>query len=251
MTRTEPRDPQRSRGSVALGAAGTHTPTIDTTDGREPRDPAWWLWALGLTVVLAVVAAAVLRALLGPVFLVPSASMEPTLRPGDRVRVDSSVEGGQGLRRGDVVVFDGAGSLAPYTGRTSLERGLEDVAAFWGLGARQDVYVKRVVGLAGDRVECCDDQGRITVDGQPFEEPYLGRTITADDPASRTPFSFEVPAGRMVVLGDNREASVDSRSLLGAPGGGLIPVEKVTGRVESIAWPWTRRQPVPASEDMP
>ncbi|MBD4395318.1 signal peptidase I, partial [Xanthomonas citri pv. citri] len=73
----------------------------------------WWAW-LGLTLVAAVVVAAVLRALTGPVYLIPSGSMEPTLQPGDRVRVDAAAAGGQGLRHGDVVVFDGAGSLAPY-----------------------------------------------------------------------------------------------------------------------------------------
>ena len=109
MRTSEPRDPRRSRGSVASGAGSSSGPTAAPASGTS----RWWAW-LGLTVVAAVVVAAVLRALTGPVYLIPSGSMEPTLQPGDRVRVDAAAAGGQGLHHGDVVVFDGAGSLAPY-----------------------------------------------------------------------------------------------------------------------------------------
>ena len=122
MRTSEPRDPRRSRGSVASGAGSS-----SSTTAAPAGTSRWWAW-LGLTVVAAVVVAAVLRALTGPVYLVPSGSMEPTLQPGDRVRVDAAAAGGQGLHHGDVVVFDGAGSLAPYRSVGSLERGLEDVA---------------------------------------------------------------------------------------------------------------------------
>lgn len=227
MSHLEPRDPRRSRGSLAPG-------------GRR-----WWAW-IGLTVAAAVVLAAVLRALTGPVYLIPSGSMEPTLQPGDRVRVDTSAAGGAGLRHGDVVVFDGAGSLAPYRSLGPLERGLEDVSLWWGVGAARDVYVKRVLALPGDRLECCAPDGRLLRDGQPLDEPYLGRPVTAADPASDRAWTFEVPDGRMVVLGDNRGASRDSRALLGGPGGGLLPVDRVQGRAAEIVWPLDRRGPVAA-----
>jgi len=204
-------------------------------------------------VAAAVVAAALLRALTGPVLLIPSASMEPTLMPGDRVRVDTAAAGGAGLRHGDLVVFDGAGSLAPYRRTTALERGLEDVAASWGVGARRDVYVKRVLALPGDVLECCSADGRLLRDGAPLEEPYLGRGVTAAAPAADHPWRFEVPEGRMVVLGDNRAASRDSRALLGAPGGGLIPLDGVLGTVREVVWPLDRRGAGPAGggEDAP
>lgn len=229
MTQLEPRDSRRSRGSSA------------SADGSGADPGARWLRNIGLTVAAAVVAAAVLRALLGPLYLIPSGSMEPTLMPGDRVRVDTSHEQGEGLERGDVVVFDGAGSLAPYRSRTSLDRALEDLVVWWGLGAESDVYVKRVVALPGDAVRCCGDDGRLEVDGEPVDEPYLGRPVDAGHPASGTEFEFSVPEGRMVVLGDNRSDSLDSRALLGAPGGGLIGLDTVVGTAEDVVWPLDRR----------
>lgn len=139
MRTSEPRDPAghgapSRQGRLLLGPDG----------GPASGTSRWWAW-LGLTVVAAVVVAAVLRALTGPVYLIPSGSMEPTLQPGDRVRVEAAAAGGQGLHHGDVVVFDGAGSLAPYRSAGSLERGLEDVARWWGVGAAEDVFVKRVL----------------------------------------------------------------------------------------------------------
>lgn len=240
MTQQEPRDPTRSRGSSASGD-GTAAPDAGTR----------WVRLVGLTLVAAVVLAAVLRALVGPLYLIPSGSMEPTLMPGDRVRVDTSHAEGAGLERGDVVVFDGSGSLAPYRSRTSLDRALEDLVVWWGFGARSDVYVKRVVALPGDTVSCCADDGRLQVDGEPLDEPYLGRDVDAEHPASGTRFSFDVPEGRMVVLGDNRGDSLDSRALLGAPGGGLIGLDTVIGRAAEVVWPLGRRADVarPAEEE--
>lgn len=236
MRTSEPRDPHRPRGSVASGTGSSSSTTAAPASGTS----RWWAW-LGLTVVAAVVVAAVLRALTGPVYLIPSGSMEPTLQSGDRVRVEAAAAGGQGLQHGDVVVFDGAGSLAPYRSAGSLERGLEDVARWWGVGAAEDVFVKRVLALPGDRLECCAPDGRLLRNDEPLDEPYLGRPVTADDPAAAGTWSFEVPDGRMVVLGDHRAASRDSRALLGAPGGGLIPLGRVEGRAAEIVWPLSRR----------
>ena len=187
----------------------------------------------GLPLVLTALAAASPA----PVPAVP----EPTLRPGERIIVDGAAAGGAGLAHGDVVVFDGAGSLAPYRSRSSLERGLTDVAAWWGVGGTGDGFVKRVLALPGDRLECCAPDGRLLRNGEPLDEPYLGRPVTADEPAAAGTWFFEVPDGRMVVLGDHRAASRDSRALLGAPGGGLIPLERVEGRAAEIVWPLARR----------
>lgn len=238
MRTPEPRDPRRSRGSVAPGTATSGT---TPAAARPAHGPRWWPWLL-LTLAAAVVAAAVLRALTGPVLLVPSGSMEPTLRPGERILVDGAAARGAGLAHGDVVVFDGAGSLAPYRSRSSLERGLTDVAAWWGVGGTGDGFVKRVLALPGDTLACCAADGRLVRNGASVDEPYLGRPVTAADPASASRWEFEVPAGRMVVLGDHREASRDSRSLLGAPGGGLIPLESVIGTAEQVVWPLDARR---------
>jgi len=97
-------------------------------------------------------------------------------------------------------------------------------------------YVKRVVGLPGERVACCDAAGRVTIDGRPLEEPFLLRPA----PASTMTFDVRVPPGRLWVMGDNRDDSGDSRAHLGDPGGGSVPLDHVVGRVVTIWWPWGR-----------
>src|SRR5699024_8433559 len=121
-------------------------------------------------------------------------------------------------QRGDIVVLDGSGYFAPSA---------ESRGEFW---------VKRVVATGGDRVACCDEQGRLTVDDRPLEEPYLRSGVAPSEVA----FDLIVPEGRMFVLGDNRADSTDSRALLGAPGGGMIPVERVVGHVHRVVWPLAR-----------
>ncbi|WP_190130382.1 signal peptidase I [Streptomyces mashuensis] len=145
-------------------------------------------------------------ALLYQPYAVPTDSMEPTIARGDRIlaqRVD-----GDEVRRGDVVVF-----------RDKL----------WG-----DVpTVKRVIGVGGDTVVCCDRQGLLTVNGKPVEEPYLHST----GPASPTPFSATVPKDRLFLLGDHRADSLDSRTHLTDAGQGSVPRGAVRARVDATAWP--------------
>ena len=105
-----------------------------------------------------------------------------------------------------------------------------------GLIGSDTTYVKRVIGLPGDRVVCCDAAGRLTVNGQQVAEPYLYPGDTPSD----SKFSIEVPAGRLWLMGDHRSKSADSRSLLGAPGGGMVPLERVIGRPVQIIWPLDR-----------
>ncbi|MDV9188018.1 signal peptidase I [Streptomyces sp. SR27] len=143
-------------------------------------------------------------------YTIPSQSMTPTLDVGSRVlaqRVD-----GTEVRRGDVVVF-----------RDPL----------WG----DAPMVKRVAGIGGDTVACCDRDGRLTVNGTPVDEPYVepgpeGR-VTASDKA----FSVTVPADSLFLLGDDRHLSLDSRSHLEDAGQGSVPRSTVTGRVDAVVWP--------------
>ncbi|GAA1890151.1 signal peptidase I [Lapillicoccus jejuensis] len=184
--------------------------------------------ALVVLLVLLVARAAVL-----PAFVVPSGSMEPTLQPGDRVLVLRLPGGaGAGLHRGDVVVFDGRRAFLDQPDGTPLQRLGREVASFLGVGAGTD-YVKRVVGLPGDRVRCCDSAGRLVVDGVPVDEPYL---FPGDRP-SEVGFDVAVPPGRVWVMGDHRRVSTDSRGYLGAPGGGLVPLDDVVGQVVVRYWP--------------
>ncbi|GAA3376214.1 signal peptidase I [Streptomyces sannanensis] len=139
-------------------------------------------------------------------YTVPTDSMTPTVKAGDRVlaqRID-----GEQVRRGDVVVF---------------------TDAVWG----DAPMVKRIVGIGGDRVECCDARGRLSVNGKALEEPYL----QGDGPASYTQFSTEVPQGKLFLLGDYRSTSVDSRGHLMDSTQGAVPVSAVRGRVDAVAWP--------------
>ncbi|MFJ9825389.1 signal peptidase I [Streptomyces sp. NPDC101160] len=172
-------------------------------------------------------------------FLVPSSSMEPTLQVGDRILVNKlAYRFGSEPRRGDVIVFDGTGSFVeeqpagnPITGA------LHAAAAALGLAEPDETdFVKRVVGTGGDRVVCCDKNGRISVNGVPVKETYV---MLGDQP-SRVPFDIVVPDGTLWVMGDHRSQSSDSRDHLGQPGGGMVPVDKVIGRADWIGWPFGR-----------
>ncbi len=183
------------------------------------------LVAAAVCVVLVLVAAFGVRTFVVRPFHIPSASMAPTVQPGDVVLVDRTARGT--AERGELVVFDGRGYFEPTTGE-----GQE--GADGAVGGR--FWLKRVIAIGGDRVTCCGADGRITVNGEPIGEPYLAAGVAP----SEITFDLEVPEGRVFVLGDNRADSTDSRHLLGAPGGGMIPVERVMGRADRVVWPLSR-----------
>ena len=106
------------------------------------------------------------------------------------------------------------------------------------------VFVKRVIGVAGDRVECCDAKGRISVNGTPINEPYL---FPGDVP-SNTNFDVKVPQGKMWVMGDHRGASADSRAHMGEPGGGFVPADRALGRAFAVIWPKSQWTSLPVPE---
>ncbi|MFC7373943.1 signal peptidase I [Brachybacterium sp. GCM10030268] len=187
-----------------------------TPDGSSGRRRPHLVVAAAVCVVLLLLTAAAVRQFVVQPFRVPSASMEPTLARGDVILADRTQRGE--AERGQIVVFDGTGYFAPSQA---------DGGRYW---------VKRVIAVGGDRVACCNPAGALTVDGVPLEEPYLPEGTAP----SEIDFDLRVPAGRMFVLGDNRSDSTDSRHLLGAPGGGMIPAERVVGDVDRIVWPLTR-----------
>ncbi|WP_203182707.1 signal peptidase I [Streptomyces pratensis] len=173
-------------------------------------------------------------------FLIPSGSMQPTLRVGDRVLVNKlAYRFGSEPLRGDVVVFDGTGSFVQETGSegNAVAALLQGAAASLGLAepAGSD-FVKRVVGVGGDRVVCCDKRGRLEVNGAPVDEEYLH----PGDRPSGVAFDIVVPDGKLWMMGDHRSNSRDSRDHLGQPGGGMVPVERVIGRVDWLGWPLGR-----------
>ena len=202
---------------------------------------------LPVLVVLALGLALLVKTFVVQAFYIPSGSMEPTLQVGDRVLVDKlSYRFGE-IERGDVIVFDGLDSFATTTSTSSTASSggssLGRAAAAFGLapGGGRD-FIKRVVGLPGDRVTCCDPQGRLLVNNAPLDEAYIHPGDTPSDLA----FDVEVPPGRLWVMGDHRSRSADSRAHLGDPGGGTVPVERVVGRAFVVVWPLPHAHPVPA-----
>lgn len=190
----------------------TEAPEASPADERR-RSTKRFIRDLVVIVVLALLASFLVKAYLVRSFYIPSESMENTLLVGDRVLVNELVPHVMPLERGDVVVF-------------------RDPNAWLGPGQGDDL-IKRVIGLPGDRVQCCDAQGRLSVNGHAVDEPYVRlpadvKRVSGDD------FSITVPQGRIWVMGDNRYNSADSRIH------GNVPLDDVVGRAFVITWPADR-----------
>jgi len=209
--------------------------------GRLLRD---FLLLVGLAVLFTIPA----KAFVAQAFLVPTGSMANTLRPGDRVLVNKLVSHLGGVHRGDIIVFSGTGSWGPPPPRAAslLARWYRDALTATGLASNGTDYIKRVIGLPGDHVTCCDARGLITVNGVPLHE---GAYLYPGERPSDQPFQVTVPPGRLWVMGDHRADSDDSRGHRNDPGAGTIPESAVVGRAFLIVWPPTQlgSLPTPAS----
>lgn len=190
---------------------------------EKPRGSFWR--ELPILLGVAILVAVLVRAFVLQTFFIPSESMEHTLNINDRVLVNKLVYDFRDPHRGDIVVFK-----APQE---------------WRSDPREEDFIKRVIGVAGDRVVCCDDRGRISVNGVPLEESYLytddgtGRA----DAASEDSFDVVVPDKRLWVMGDHRSHSGDSREQYtrhGSVEGATIWVEDVVGRAFVLFWPMNR-----------
>ncbi|WP_078891760.1 signal peptidase I [Streptomyces sp. NRRL S-350] len=196
-----------------------------------------------LIILVALLVALVMKTFLVQVFVIPSGSMEQTIQVGDRVVVDKLTPWfGSEPQRGDVVVFKDPGGWLEQDRKPSADGAVlgavKRVLTFVGLlpSDNEQDLIKRVIGVGGDTVECCDAQGRLSVNGHPVDEPYLA----PGNPPSRQPFKVQVPQGRLWVMGDHRDVSADSRFHMGNPGQGTIPLSGVVGRAFVIAWPLDR-----------
>ena len=250
------------QGAEAPGFRPSPNPTLGSDEGATGEDASserpeasepenkrkqkkFWR-ELAIIVVAAAVLTLLVKAFVVQVYRIPSESMENTLLVGDRVLVNKVVYHFRGIDRGDVIVFSGQGSWGPDAPPPSSDpvvRVFDDVLSGIGLHSGQTYYIKRVIGLPGDRVACCTN-GKVTVNGVALEESsYL---FPGAQP-SNTVFHVTVPAGRLWVMGDNRGDSDDSRNhwAEGFPGLGTIPENEVVGRAFLVIWPPSQFKDLP------
>ncbi|MBW4095661.1 MAG: signal peptidase I [Acidobacteria bacterium] len=217
-----------------------------STTERRSRILGWR--SVVIAVFAVVVLGAVIRAFWVDVYYIPSDSMDPLLKTGDRVLVSRTDFTASPIQRGDVVVFDGKGSFDPLDdGRGPLVHAVKFVGEWLGITGSDTVYVKRVIGVPGDHVKCCAADGNLLVNGAELHEPYVFPT----DAPSEERFDVVVPEGKLWLMGDHRSVSKDSRALLGAPGGGLVLSSKVIGRPFYILWPLNRATDLPRVSETP
>ena len=184
---------------------------------------------LPILLLVAFLLALLIKTFLVQAFYIPSESMDPTLKIGDRVLVNKLTYHFHPPRRGDIIVFQD-----PHP-TTQAHRNPFQAFVHWigeGMGVQTSPdkdFIKRVIGLPGDRVRI-DDRGTVFINDRPITEPYLS-PIKDVRPYPET----VVPQGQLFVMGDNRTDSNDSRYGLG-----FIPMEKVVGRAFVIVWPPSR-----------
>lgn len=260
MTSVRGDDPDRSgideRGSRASGRAGrspdgdgppgvvgTSEPAVDESSepaGRDRSDPGhrtpWWKETL-LLVGTALILALVIKTFFVQAFYIPSGSMEKTLEVNDRILVQKVSYWFGDPQRGDIVVFDDPANWLGEEDGSTPSNPVTKALSFVGLYPSGGHLVKRVIGIGGDRVRCCDSGGRVTVNGVPLaEKPYL---MSGSAPSDRR-FDVRVPRGRLWMMGDNRSNSEDSRFHQDLPGRGTVPEHDVVGKVWAIVWPFGR-----------
>jgi signal peptidase I len=235
-------------GDASDGGAGegSEDEATEGADGAGPRKrKRSFFRELFVVVVAALVLTILIKAFLVQVFSIPSGSMQNTLQPGDRILVNRLVYHLRGISRGDIVVFSGDGSWGPPpppAPSNPMLRVWDDFTNLVGVSAPGTDYVKRVIGLPGDHVQCCDAQGRVTVNGVPLTE---GSYLYPGDQPSQIKFNIFVQPGRLFVLGDHRSDSADSRYHAQDGFDGTIPEDEVVGRAFVIIWPGSRINDLP------
>lgn len=197
---------------------------------------------LVVIVVVAVLASFLIKTFLIRSFFIPSESMQNTLQVHDRILVNELVPRLVPLQRGDVIVFKDPGGwlnepqVAPPS--NAVESVVDSALSIVGLSTQETNghLVKRVIGLPGDHVACCDALGRMTVNGVPIVEPYVLKQLGTDR-VSLQEFDTRVPPGDLWVMGDNRYNSEDSRFHADTKYKGYVPIDDVVGRAFVVSWP--------------
>jgi signal peptidase I len=246
-TGSEAGGPDAPGGPDGSGVSG---PSRRSRRGKS-KGRSWWI-ELPILLVFALVLALLIKTFVVQAFFIPSSSMENTLEIGDKVLVNKMVYDFRPIHRGDVVVFNGEGSWdpVPTQPKPPLVRLWNSISGLFGTAPGVHDYIKRVIGIPGDHVACCDSRGRITVNGVPLtEKTYL---YPGNSPSTEN-FSIIVPPGRLWVMGDHRSVSYDSRGHRQDPGNGTVPQDRVVGRAFVIVAPVSRWRvlPIPATFDQP
>lgn len=254
-------DELRARDDLLSGPASMDDDAAEAQPGVAGRRRWSFLTEMVVLFAVALSIALVIKTFVVQPFFIPSGSMENTLQIGDKVLVNKLVYHIRPIGRGDIVVFDGAGSWDPPAAPTppssnplvrvydaTLGRLLKSIGGLFGTAPGQTDYIKRVIGIPGDHVVCCNARHQITVNGVPLsEKSYL---YPGAQP-SQYSFNIVVPPGQLWVMGDNRTDSADSRYHdCQYPGAGAlcrpydregtIPVSSVIGRAFIIVWPPSR-----------
>jgi signal peptidase I len=248
------------------GAGGASGASVAGRHGRHGTAPAKArrrrsLWReLPVLIVIALLIALLIKTFVVQAFFIPSGSMENTLEIGDKILVNKLVYHFRSIQPGDIVVFDGAGSWNPEPPAhpssnpvvraydVTLKPLFEAVAGLFGTAPGQTDYIKRVIGVPGDHVVCCNAQGLVTVNGVALHEQsylYPGETPSEAPAGYSGRFNIVVPPGRLWMMGDNRAVSDDSRLRQSDPGHGTIPESSVIGRAFMIVWPPSRWRILP------
>jgi signal peptidase I len=234
MSVTEP-DQSPSRG------AETHVQRLEADRGQHRQGMLMPILRESVIVIgMALLLSLIVKTWLMQAFYIPSESMENTLLKGDRVIVSKLTPSPIDLKRGDVIVFEDPGQWLPHpfpVQRTPLGNALQSTLTFVGLlpSDEGNHLIKRVIGLPGDHVVCCDSNQKLTVNGAPLTEPYL---FPGDAPSLQQ-FDITVPPGRVWVMGDHRSESADSRPNDENSGGakGTVPESLIVGRAFTVVWP--------------
>lgn len=210
-----------------------------------------FLRELPLIVVSALIVSIVVKTFLLHFFYIPSGSMENTLQVGDRIAVNKFGALFSEIKRGEVAVFadpDNWMGTASASDESAVLGKIKSGLIIVGIlpDPAKQYLIKRVIGVGGDDVICCDANGKLQVNGRSIDEPY----IYEDDKPSEMKFNVQVPNGFVWVMGDHRAASADSRFHPDSANNGMVPLSKVIGRATFIIWPLSNIALIEKGEDL-